>query len=401
MFKIATAAASGSSGSEAVLNAWVDIENTIGDRPIIGAIMFSSSTFDQTEVASTLQGKLGADIPFVGASTAGEISKSGPSVAPSVTVMVFSSDTIGCHSALVTDVSGNEEAKGTELGNLLSGQTDKKIEYCTIHADGLKVNPNGILKGLSAALPDAVLTGGSAGDDGNYKQTYQYYNGETHSNAVAALAFSGPISVSVGVRHGWNPISGIRTVTKAEGQVVHTIDDKPAISLYEEFLGEEVAEQLKEVTLAKVALSYPVGIVTPDSNTMLLRAPFYVDAEGSITFGGEVPEGSSIQLMIGSKEEAVEAAAVAAADAVEQLGTTPSGALIYSCHIRDTLYATREESKLEIEAIQRAVGSETPMAGFYTYAEQAPVRDKAVDIKTCDPATHNETVVTVLFSETT
>lgn len=397
MFKIISASASGATGKNAVTNAW----NSIKDAPseeLIGVLVFASSTFEQAEIVDTLQSFIGADVPFVGASTAGEIGQQGPSQSPSVSLMLFYSDTIRCHTAVVEDVSGKEQQKAAELAeHLLSQSSD--IKYCTIHSDGLTVNPNQILTSLADKLGDALITGGSAGDDGNYKQTHQYCNGKVYHNAVAVIAFSGPLKVAVGVRHGWNPISGLRTVTAAEGQVVHTINDKPAIELYEEFLGAEVAESLKEVNLAKIALSYPIGVIDPESGEMLLRAPFYVDQAGSITFGGEVPQGSSIQLMIGSKEEAVAAAGVAAQDAMNQLKTSPAGALIYSCHVRDTLFASRNESQLEIAAIQHMIGADTPIAGFYTYAEQAPVDQKTSNGTTCASQTHNETIVAILFSE--
>jgi hypothetical protein len=245
------------------------------------------------------------------------------------------------------------------------------------------------------------VVGGSAGDDGHYKATQQYFNDTTYNSAVVALAFSGPINFSIGVRHGWSPISGFRTVTKSDGSVVHEIDNKPAIKLYEEFIGEAEVIKLTEVTLAKIALSYPLGMMSPDTHNLLLRAPFYVDKNGSITFGGEVPEGTKVQLMMGNKDQAVDAAEEAGVSAAEELGSKPAAALIFSCHVRDSLYQSRDESKKEILAIQKTIGEDTPLAGFFTYAEQAPIIGTNASIKTCDSENHNETIVTVLMNEKT
>lgn len=399
MFKSASAISSATTASEATSKALLEAQGKLQNQPIIGALVFASSHFDQTEIMKTATNILGTNIPVAGASTAGEISQSGPSKAPSVSVILFASDTVTCDTAVVTDVSGHEDKKGAELAQKLhSIDPASEIRFFTIYGDGLTVNPNGILRGIESVLPNTSIAGGSAGDDGKYKQTFQYCNGEVYSNAVAAMAFRGALDLAISVRHGWTPISGIRTVTKSEGSLVHEIDGKVAIDLYTEFIGDE-AQKLKEITLAEIALSYPIGLIDKTSKEMVLRAPFYVDANGSITFGGEVPEGSEIQLMIGSREQAIEAAKESGKEAVAKLSAKPEAVLIYSCHVRDSLYESRDESKLEIEAIQAATGSDVPLAGFYTYAEQAPVHSSNLNIKTCNTLSHNETIVTVLLSE--
>lgn len=401
MFTVATAIASHETARETMQEAYSQARSRLPeDAPIIGAIVFASSKFDQQEIVDVAAELLGK-IPFIGASTAGEISNSGPSQAPSVNITLFASNTIQVVPACITEVGGSEFDKGAELANALAVGSDKDFELITIHCDGLKVDPSGVLRGMESALPNTPIAGGSAGDDGGYTQTFQYYNGKLLSNAAVAFGFSGALKVSIAVRHGWSPISSFRKVTKSEGAVVHEIDNQPAFEIYKEFLGEEEAEKIKEVTLAEIALSYPMGLVDPDSSEMLLRAPFYVDKTGSITFGGEVPEGSQVQLMMGSKEQAVEAAKLAGEEAMHELGTKPAAGIIFSCHVRDTLFASRDESKREIDAIQESIGTDTPLAGFYTYAEQAPIQGTSVDINTCDIRSHNETIVTILLAEKT
>lgn len=397
MFRVITSIAHAETAKDAVSEAHSRLITQLADAPLVGLLVFASSRYDQNEVAKTIKDLIG-DVPFVGASTAGEISNAGPAQANSIVLMGFVSDKIKCYAGMVSDANSDSETKGADLANILQSQSEADIKWITMHADGLKVNPSAILRGIKKTLPEVLITGGSAGDDGTFKETYQYCNGLVASNAVSALAFSGPIKVSIAVRHGWSPISGFHTVTKSEGSVVYEIDGKPAFDLYREYIGEE-ANQLKEEALGKVALSYPMGIVDEESHEMLLRAPFIAGADGSITFGGEVPEGSQVQLTIGTKEQAVAAAETAGHEAVNELGVKPSGALLYSCHVRNTLYASRDEAKLEIEAIQRSIGQNTPLAGFYTYAEQAPINGESVNLKTCNPVSHNETIVAVLIAE--
>ncbi|MCD5381137.1 MAG: FIST C-terminal domain-containing protein [Candidatus Pacebacteria bacterium] len=364
------------------------------------AIVFASSEFNQQEVVDTAMSLLPEGISLIGTSTAGEISQNGPSGSPSVLIMLLASDTVGFVAASVKNAAGNEEAAGAELAEKLKTQTEEEIKFITLHSDGLTVNPSAILRSLDVSFPELPITGGSSGDDGNFKQTYQYHNGTVMSSGLTALAFTGNLNLAISVRHGWSPISAFRTITKTEGNVVYEIDDKPAIELYEEYIGKEEAANLKNVTLGEVALSYPLGVKDTESGVMLLRAPITVDNNGYITFGGEMSEGDQVQLMIGSKEQAVEAARDTAEYALKEFGEKPGAALIFTCHVRNTLFKSRDESKLEIQAIQNIIGKDVPLAGFYTYAEQAPVDDTNLDIKTCNSKSHNETIVTVLLGET-
>ena len=134
------------------------------------------------------------------------------------------------------------------------------------------------------------------------------------------------------------------------------------------------------------------------SDEFLIRDPITVDKNGAITCAAEIPEGSEIQLMVGSREEAIEVAREAAQNAMSQLeGAPPRAVIIFNCIARDKLFGERRGE--EIAAIQEAVGATTPLIGFYTYGEQAPLGGEVRDIKRCNPAFHNETVVICVIAD--
>ena len=123
-----------------------------------------------------------------------------------------------------------------------------------------------------------------------------------------------------------------------------------------------------------------------------------MDEHGSITCAAEIPEGSDIRLMIGSREEAIKVAKEAAGKAVEQLdGSKPKAVVIFNCIARNKLFG--ERSGDEIEVIQEAVGKDTPLIGFYTYGEQAPLGGEVRNLEKCNSAFHNETVVIFVLAD--
>jgi len=204
--------------------------------------------------------------------------------------------------------------------------------------------------------------------------------------------------MGIGVKHGWIPVGAPKKVTKSDGSTLHELDGKPAIHIYEEYFGEAEASALKNETLAKLAITYPLGMRVEGSDEMLIRDPLTVNSEGSITCAAEIPPGADIQLMVGSREEAVAVAREAAQNAVDQLeGATPRLVVIFNCIARNKLFG--EHSGEEIAAIQEAVGTSTPLIGFYTYGEQAPLGGEVRNIEKCNPAFHNETVVICVIGE--
>jgi len=368
--------------------------------PII-AFVFCSPEYSQEFVLKGIQSVISDAVPLVGASTAGEITAAGPTKKDAVVVQLLASDSIYCHIAYSTAAATDPERAGSELGQALMALAgNEPLKLICMFADGLTVNPAAIIRGLESATASSVpIVGGSAGDNGQFKQTFQYFNGQILSSAVVGVAFIGKLEFSIGVRHGWIPIGTPKIVTSSEGSVVHEIDHEPALAFYERYIGPEEAQRLSESTLGEIALSYPLGVRDDATGEMLLRAPFFVNDAGGITCGGEVPQGATVQLMIGSKEEAVVAAQQSAEQAYRSLGMKPVAALIFSCHVRNTLFSNKETASEEVLAVSNVIGTDVPIAGFYTYAEQAPLAGNTHNFKLCKTDTHNETLVTVLLAE--
>jgi hypothetical protein len=362
-------------------------------------LLFASSQLDPHRVYEAAK-QAAPTATIAGATTAGEISTQGVSAQPSVVAMALASDTIHFAGAHAAGLKADSHAAGKVMAHELRSKLGEALSLVTMFPDGLSGNGSSVVRGvleeLGAHFP---VTGGSAGDDGAYKQTYQFSDAGVLTDSVVGLGWAGNLLFSVGVRHGWIPVGTAMKATKTEGAVVHELDGKPAISIYEDYFGPEHAQELKNKTLAQLAVSYPLGIKTAGSEELLLRAPFFVNEDGSIVCGGEVPQGAEIRLMVGSRDEAVAAAKAAAQRALSQLnGVPPKAAIIFSCHVRDKLFGTRSIAQHEIDAITEVLG-DIPMAGFYTYAEQAPIEGEVRNIEKCNSLLHNETIVITLIAE--
>jgi len=172
--------------------------------------------------------------------------------------------------------------------------------------------------------------------------------------------------------------------------VLAQLDGKPALDLYERYLGDEAAG------LPASALFYPLKVWDPaHPENAVVRTILSIDAEKrTMTFAGDVPEGWNARLMRGSFDRLTEGAAEAAMHARADLDAkqvSASVCLFVSCVGRRLLMGQRAEE--EVEAVARVLGRETPIAGFYSYGEIAPNnRSGACGL-------HNQTVTLTLIAE--
>jgi len=356
-------------------------------------IAFSSVALNQEEVVRGIT-KAGGGAPLIGASDAGQITGDGPNQG-GVAVMALKSDAITFTPGTGGEISPGAREAGMALANDISQKSQLKNRAIVMLSDVLKGNGADIVRGVQDVMgKEFLIFGGAAGDDFQFKETYVYYLDKVLSSAIVGVGLAGNFSLGVGVRHGWSPVGLPRKVTKSKGAVLQEIDGRPAISIYEEYFGKK-AEELRSEPLATLAITYPLGMSVPGSDELLIRDPITVDDMGAITCAAEIPQGSEVHLMIGSKEDAIAAARDAAEKALAQLGgSEPKAVLLFNCIARNKLFG--QGAGEEIRAIQSILGVNVPLLGFYTYGEQAPLGGNVEQPFSCF---HNETAVILVLGE--
>jgi len=357
-------------------------------------IVFSTVAYDQEKMLKGVR-SVSKEIPLVGCSDFGEITTEGP-VSKHMVVMALSSDTID----FTIGVGDGTDKDSHKAGAMAAREVKKKAKeppsLFIMLLDGLAENGAAAVRGVQEVFgKNFPIMGGSAGDDFLFKKTYQYYNDQVLSNAMVGIGFSGKFSFGVGVRHGWEPIGLPMKVTKAKGGKLIEVNNRPALSIYEDYFGKKAEELIKE-PIARMAYTYPLGMSVEGSPEFLIRDVVIANEKGEITCAAEIPEGSEIRLMLGDYEKAIQAAKGAAENALTQLkGVSPKAIFIFNCVARYKLLGARIGE--EIAAIQNVLGKDVPLIGFYTYGEQAPLG--GVLGPECFSVFHNETMALMVLGE--
>ncbi|MDP3779223.1 MAG: FIST N-terminal domain-containing protein [bacterium] len=373
------------------------IEKMGGGKPDF-TIAFASVVFDQNEIVRGIK-EASTNAPGIGCSDAGEITNAGPSE-KSVAVMAIKSDQVIFTHGLARDIKTDARGAGRAVAKEIKEKSVDPLRVFVTLPDVLTGNGADVVRGVLDVLGEHFpVVGGAAGDDFLFQKTYEYAAGEVASGAVAGVGLSGKFSFGMGVRHGWVPIGLPTKVTKSKGAVLYELDGKPAVHIYEDYFGTE-ANVLRREPLARLAITYPLGIKVPDMDEYLIRDAISVDENGAITCAAEIPEGSEVRLMIGSKEKAIEAAQDAAQHLMkdfERQNAKPKFMLMFNCIAREKLFASKAHE--EIDAIMDIVGKDVPLLGFYTYGEQAPMGGETRDPEKIKSGFYNETVVMFAVGE--
>jgi len=148
--------------------------------------------------------------------------------------------------------------------------------------------------------------------------------------------------------------------------------------------------------LPGTGLLYPLKIWDPESPSHdVVRAVLGVDREArSMTFAGDIPQGSRAQLMRGEFSRLAGGATEAArqaADKQAQCGASGGLALLVSCIGRRLLMGERIDD--EILAVREVLPADLALLGFYSYGEIAPHAVTGL----CE--LHNQTMTVTIISE--
>lgn len=255
--------------------------------------------------------------------------------------------------------------------------------------DGLVVNGSALVQGLQDIVgSDCEISGGMAGDGARFAETLVALNGAVGAGTIAGIGFYGSaIRFAHGCVGGWDPFGPRRTITASAGSVLEQLDGRPALDLYESYLGPEAAE------LPASGLIYPLQIWDPARpDDQFVRTLLGIDREAkSLLLAGDVPQGWHAQLMRGSIDRLIDGAARAASDAMSAHGLAPQACLLVSCVGRRLLMGQSTEE--EIERVHETIGPGVPMAGYFSYGEIAPRKGSLVS------GLHNQTVTLTLLAE--
>jgi len=277
-----------------------------------------------------------------------------------------------------------------EAGKRLAQTLDREdLRHVFVLSDGLSVNGSDLVTGLVGHLPAGVtITGGLAGNGDRFEETYVFWDDLPSRNTLAIAGLYGKhLKVGYGSMGGWDPFGPERLITKSTGNLLYELDGKSALDIYKKYLGEHAGG------LPAAGLLFPLSIRTRTDETGIVRTILGVnEKDKSMTFAGDIPEGSYARFMKANFERLIDGASEAALRSRDGLaGRAPDLAILISCVGRKLVLKQRTEE--EVEAVSEALGASPVFTGFYSYGEISPF------VTGAPCALHNQTMTITTFAE--
>lgn len=339
------------------------------DNPLDGSLDSSQTlviVFGSTKISSIQKGiddilNSYPKATIIGCSTSGEIY--GSEVfddSLSVAVARFNKSTF---KLIVKDL---QEKDSFEVGkNIVDELRHDELKSIFLLCDTLSVDGSELSRGLNENLPkECAISGGLAGDGVEFNKTWIIVDGAIVKKNISAIGLYGKdLKVHYGCKCGWSRFGIERKVTSAKGNVLYTLDNKPALELYKRYLGSFASE------LPTSALHFPLMILKDGESDPKLRAIRAIDEENdSIILAGSIKEKSIVSFAKANFDELIDGAQEAAE--LTRLGYENKESALciaVSCIARRNVLKQNAEDELEV--VVDTLGANVSIIGFYSFGE--------------------------------
>jgi len=349
-------------------------------------IVFASSKLDKIQKAFDELRETYSSAVIIGASTAGEIYQD-EFYEDSLVVSVIEFQYCKLKHSICTLISpSNSFEDGVSIAKELYADD---LQGIFILSDGLNANGSQLTEGISSIIPPHLpVTGGLAGDGDRFEKTWVVIDKQPQSGFVCAVGFYGEnIHIAHASKGGWDRLGIERVVTKSKDNILYELDKQPALQIYKKYLGD------KADGLPATGLLFPLELRDKaESDESKVRTILAVDEEAqSITFAGDIPEGSHVTLMKANYNRLIDGASEAAESLdLQKYNGEEILSIAISCVGRRLVLKSRVEE--ELEAILDVIPKKAKQIGFYSYGEISPLSSGKCDL-------HNQTMTLTLLWE--
>lgn len=259
---------------------------------------------------------------------------------------------------LFTDSEGNIDTMCKDNADWLA-KADTPL--AVVHADPRIEDVTGRIEALAAAT-NGFLAGGLTASRSRFAQLA----GEVDEGVVSGVMLSlHQVPVQLGLTQGCSPIGPTRIITGSEENVLFTIDDRPALEVLKEDIGEILSRDLQRIG-GYIFAALPVP--GSDMADYLVRNLTGIDQEsGAVAIGEMVETGDPIMFCRRDPDTAVEDLKRMLGDLKRRAGGNAiKGGLYFSCVARGPNQFGPDSAELGM--ISDELG-EFPLAGLFANGE--------------------------------
>ena len=326
----------------------------------------------ERELTASLSGIVGTDC-VVGCSGAGVLTGEGEIEGSSgIAVLAIASDEIVGRPFIFEPLKGNEANLGASFGDFLA-KADDKNSLMILLPDSYNGNPQPLLASMAMRSGFHPVIGAGATENGSTGATYQLCGDKVATNAVAGAYLSGDFKMHVDITQGCQPISEAMVITKAEGNLIYEINQRPAVEVFARLLKGPLADDVRRALMVLfVGLPADRQENSVAAGKYLVRNIVGLDPEkGILGVADQVSEGDTMIFTMRDGQRAREDLEQMLQRQLEAIGDKkPAFGLYFNCCARgSSLYGM---PGIDSAYISQALG-DVPLIGMFGGYELAPL----------------------------
>lgn len=313
---------------------------------------------------------------IVGSSGAGVLTGEGEiEGSPGMAVLVLCSDRIKGHPFLFHSLRDRDQQVGVEIAEIV-GEGAKNEALLVLLPDAYNGQPRRLFQGIERQIGFVPVVGAGSSENGSQGKTYQLCGEEVATNALSGLLLTGSFKSSIGITQGCQPVTEPMVITKAQGNLIFEIDNRPAFTTFAEVIKGPLLADLRRA-LAFVFAALPSD---PHQNSVspgeyLVRNIVGLDPEkGILAVAEEVFEGEQMVFALRDPQKAREDLSQMLHRQLKNLGGKfPQLGFYFNCCARGTsLYGI---PGIDTAYIRQSLG-DFPLIGFFGNFELGPLGQK-------------------------
>ena len=223
----------------------------------------------------------------------------------------------------------------------------------------------------SVAGKETTIWGGRAGDDFIFDETVVFTNHLSTKRGIIMLVFDGDKIIVTGeAASGQKPVGTEKVITKAVGNWIYEIDNKPAAEMVLKYLGLNLSpEEAETFNPSSMGIAFSVS---RDTGAAVIRGVGTFNwKDKSVSVLGSIHEGDKVRFTLPPDFEVIEEVKFNAEKIQQNEMPEADALLMFSCIGRLTQFGPLAGD--EIEGVRKAFN--VPMAGFFTYGEYGRVKN--------------------------
>ena len=289
---------------------------------------------------------------IIGSTTCGEISNNGSKT--DSTVISFSLFKQTKIETNLVEYSKSSFTTGQNTIKSFDNYMEDDLKLIITFTDGLNTNGEEYLNGISSINNKTTISGGMAGDNAKFEETLVFNEKSiTNNGAVAAALYNKDLNIYTGYSFNWETIGRKHIVENSYKNRVYRIGGMTTLEFYKYYLGDDIGR-----LLPAIGIEFPLVIKKDD--VTVARAVLAKHDDGSLSFAGNIPQGSVVQFGHGDVKMIVNKGL----DNVKEIINHPIESIfIYSCMARRALL--QNDVNLELLPLRELA----PISGFFTYGE--------------------------------